>query len=196
MADYVNTPVWTGRKPAKGKPGDRYGRLTVLEYISGTKTIPSRLLCRCDCGKEISANASKVYSGHTSSCGCLKQETWLGARRTHGRSNDYLHDIWQSIKNRCTNKNDQSYLRYGAKGVYICDEWRKSFVAFAEGVGERPSAEHSLDRVNPWRGYEPGNTRWSTSVEQRANQIPTWSNLLTGMRYGFYRVSLTVSYKE
>jgi len=191
MADAI-----ISRARGKAKPGEKFGRLTVLEYRSGTHTIPARLLCICECGEKTSANAAKVYSGHTKSCGCLTRDTRRLKWTTHGRSDDYLNMVWASCKNRCFNKNDKSYRKYGARGIGMCEEWRQSFIAFADGVGERPSPQHSLDRINPWRGYEPGNTRWATSTEQRANQVPTWDNLLTGMRYGYYRVELTVRYKE
>lgn len=32
-------------------------------------------------------------------------------------------DRWHSMIKRCYNPNDKSYKYYGAKGVYVCDEW-------------------------------------------------------------------------
>ena len=178
------------------RPGQKYGRLTVLEVSIGSKRYRSRALCLCDCGKKADVSTQQLYQGHTKSCGCLKADLTRSRETTHGRTNDYLHMIWGSIKTRCFNKNDQGLGKYGGRGITMCDEWRRSFVAFADYVGERPTTDHSLDRINPWRGYEPGNVRWATIMEQRANQIPFWDNLMTGMRYGFYRVSLTVTFEE
>ncbi len=48
--------------------------------------------------------------------------------------------------------------------------WRYSFEAFAEGVGERPSSKHSLERVENDKGYVPGNVVWATSMEQSRNK--------------------------
>lgn len=51
--------------------GQRFGRLTVLRPAEnvGTRTA---WLCRCDCGREAVVLTSRLRSGHTRSCGCIK----------------------------------------------------------------------------------------------------------------------------
>lgn len=56
-------------KKYKDLEGQRFGRLTALEYVGNYKW-----KCRCDCGNEIITTAGHLYEGHTQSCGCLKQE--------------------------------------------------------------------------------------------------------------------------
>jgi hypothetical protein len=197
MAESIVTPpVRTRIGQTKIIVGQVYGLLTVLAVHPGTRSRGLRVDVRCECGTEKQLFSSLLLQGKSRSCGCKTAEWKSAKKKTHGRSDDYLHDIWQSVKNRCFNKNDESYQRYGARGITICDEWRYSFAAFALGVGERPSDRHSLDRINPRGPYAPGNTRWATSVEQRANQLPTWGNLLTAMRWGFYSVTLTVTIRR
>lgn len=70
---------------------------------------------------------------------------------------------------RCTNKNDDSYRKYGARGIKVCNEWRKDFWAFADHIGPRPSSRHSIDRINTHGDYEPGNVRWATPAQQNRN---------------------------
>jgi hypothetical protein len=77
---------------------------------------------------------------------------------------------WQNIIKRCTDPTDKSWLRYGGAGIRICDKWRNSYETFLADMGRRPSSNHSIDRIENARGYEPGNCRWATSKEQRLNQ--------------------------
>ena len=58
----------------------------------------------------------------------------------------------------------------GARGIKVCEKWRRSFAAFLFDVGPRPSKVHSIDRINSNGNYEPGNVRWATAVEQAQNR--------------------------
>jgi hypothetical protein len=60
---------------------------------------------------------------------------------------------------RCTNSNDPSWNYYGGRGITVCDRWRK-FANFLADMGERPSLDHSLSRIDHNRNYEPGNAVW------------------------------------
>jgi hypothetical protein len=77
---------------------------------------------------------------------------------------------WRAALDRCHNKNSPHYPRYSGRGIKVCPRWRKSFAAFLAGVGPKPSASHSLDRVNNEGGYEPGNCRWATREQQGRNK--------------------------
>jgi hypothetical protein len=70
--------------------GNKYGRLTVLEIVSGTS--PTKVRCMCECGNEHICCQSDVISGHTKSCGCLQHEVtsetntkdWTGHASAYG----------------------------------------------------------------------------------------------------------------
>lgn len=79
----------------------------------------------------------------------------------------YTRSSWQAMIARCTNPYSVSYATYGAKGVTVCDRWRK-FRNFLEDMGERPTGA-SIDRIDNLKGYEPGNCRWATRTEQNEN---------------------------
>ena len=71
---------------------------------------------------------------------------------------------------RCENPRVKEYRWYGARGVRVCDRWRKSFAAFRDDMGERPSPRHSLDRINMDGAYEKANCRWATPTQQNRNR--------------------------
>ena len=49
--------------------GTKFGRLLVLEDDAR-----AYLRCRCDCGTEVMSRRTRLFSGRTQSCGCLKRE--------------------------------------------------------------------------------------------------------------------------
>lgn len=71
---------------------------------------------------------------------------------------------------RCTNKNHFAYKNYGGRGIKVFSRWRKSYLAFLSDVGRRPSAAHSLNRIENNKGYFPGNVNWVTSKAQNRNK--------------------------
>lgn len=76
------------------------------------------------------------------------------------------------MKMRCYNPENPKYPNYGGRGINVCDRWLNSFENFLEDMGEKPSEEYSIDRINNDGNYEPGNFRWATPVEQANNQRP------------------------
>lgn len=52
----------------------------------------------------------------------------------------------------------------------VCVEWNDSFMAFFADMGERPTRNHSIDRVENNGHYSPDNCKWSTPKEQVDNR--------------------------
>jgi hypothetical protein len=77
--------------------------------------------------------------------------------------------IWNGINKRCHNPNASKYPDYGGRGIFVCPEWRHDFAAFFAYIGARPSPRHQVDRIDNNRGYEPGNVRWATPLENARN---------------------------
>jgi hypothetical protein len=101
---------------------------------------------------------------------------WMAARTKHG---GFLggkerpeHYVWRTMHARCTNPNSASYSAYGGRGIKVCKRWAK-YEAFLADMGERPSAEHSLERINTNSDYKPSNCRWATRSEQQKNKTST-----------------------
>lgn len=75
---------------------------------------------------------------------------------------------WLGIKRRCSDPKCKDFAKYGARGICVCERWDGSFTAFLADMGEKPSADHSIDRLDPAGNYAPENCRWATSFEQGA----------------------------
>lgn len=69
-------------RTAKDEVGNRYGRLTVVREFRRTRQ-GVYWLCKCDCGNEYAVLGTKLRSGNTRSCGCLR-EMWFADRRALG----------------------------------------------------------------------------------------------------------------
>lgn len=82
------------------------------------------------------------------------------------------YTCWKNMRRRCGNPAAKDYPRYGGRGIAVCEQWQRSYVAFLADVGRRPSPKHSLDRIENAGNYEPGNVRWATMREQRLNARP------------------------
>lgn len=54
--------------------GERYGRLTALEFTGRHRSKTRLWLCRCDCGTLCEVMLSNLRSGHSRSCGCTNRD--------------------------------------------------------------------------------------------------------------------------
>jgi hypothetical protein len=152
--------------------GNRFGRLVVLREVNSVRTPNGTLVrcveCECDCGVVKEFRLCQLRNGHTKSCGCLKLDDCVKRFTTHGGSGTPEYRVWAALIQRCRNSNDSAYQNYGERGIRVCDRWG-SFENFMADMGERPSPDHSIDRINNDGNYEPGNCRWATMAEQSRN---------------------------
>lgn len=96
--------------------------------------------------------------------------TIVRKREQHGKRHTPEYNTWCHMKARCHNKSNARYIDYGGRGIEVCPEWRESFIAFYNDIGEKPSPAHSIDRINNDKGYSKDNCKWSTDTEQAQNR--------------------------
>lgn len=158
------------------KKGNVYGKLTVIKKASPRKGVKStmreRWLVQCACGSDpfIIPKYYLMRKGNPKThCGCE-----FKSLKTHYKR-EFL--IYHMMHQRCMNPNHASYNHYKRNGITIYEPWQKTnedgFEKWFEEVGPAPSKYHSLDRIDNRKGYMPGNLRWATSEQQRANQGDT-----------------------
>ena len=150
--------------------GKKYNRLTILEYIPKRRQTKgrenSKVVCLCECGNKSIAQYPAVKSGKIKSCGCYHREIIT----THLMSKTAEYRAWDGMKARCSQPKRDDYVRYGGRGIKVCDRWANSFENFFKDMGAKPTKSHSLDRINNDGNYEPENCRWATVLEQNRNK--------------------------
>lgn len=154
--------------------GQRFGRLTVIQWAGKDKWGHSKWLCRCDCNNknEIIVSGNHLKSGHTKSCGCLHKEKAKINAIKHGhcknRKATGFYESWHSMIQRCTNPNNKDYKDYGGRGITVCEEWMEFPNFERDNLGWEPGL--TIERDNNELGYFPGNCYWGNRTEQNRNK--------------------------
>lgn len=166
--------------------GQTFGRLTVLGLDpKRTKFGQTQWRVKCSCGnpKEFLIVGYTMKSGNTTSCGCLRREKTGDKFRKHGLYGTSEYKTWIEISRRCYNKKFAQYKDYGGRGIGMSDEWKADFKAFLRDMGNKPTPNHSIDRIDNNGNYEKGNCRWVLKDVQANNTNVNVYYEYEGQRY-------------
>ena len=148
--------------------GNRYANLVVEGLFIAPGENVSRAACLCDCGNKSTPLLKDLKRGLTTSCGCRGRMRRTQSLTLHDMTGTQVYRAWVSMTQRCTNKRNSNYKDYGGRGITVDPTWR-SFEEFYRCVGDPPK-NHTLDRIDVNKGYEPGNVRWASRKVQSRNK--------------------------
>lgn len=151
--------------------GKHFGVLTVISYADNHITSNGRnykkVNCLCDvCG---STHVKFVNTLHDK---CICPNT--ARRKSHGKSNTPLYNVWYCMKQRCYYSKNRMYHNYGGRGIKVCDEWLNDFQTFYNwSMSNGYKKGLQIDRINNNGNYEPNNCRWVDRVTNANNKRDT-----------------------
>lgn len=134
--------------------------------------------CRCKCWVEKYVQRRHLLSWASKNCWCenIKRLTELWkSNKKHWMDWTIPYKKFMSAKSRCTNPANDSYYRYGWRGIKVErkdfeDFWKDMWPSYYEHVKEYWAKDTTLERINNNWNYCKENCRWATQQEQYENK--------------------------
>lgn len=151
--------------------GDKYHSWTVIKPLGKIKKWANHYWeCRCDCGTIAAISGTNLINGKSKAC--KKGVHQNGRGKTHGMRYSRIYATWRNMKRRCLSHKCSMYMKYGGRGIKVCDRWVK-FENFYEDMKDGYNDTLQLERDDVNGNYEKSNCRWATAAEQAKNKTNT-----------------------
>lgn len=158
--------------------GEVFEKLTVISLYNEPRQLKRgktrQWVCLCACGNTCVVAGNNLKSGNTKSCGCLK---YLGYNRKPGKFRNKVYSAWKNAKFRCYDDSYDSTAKYKGRGIIMSDEFLDDFETFYNYIGDPPSEEYTLERINVNGNYERGNLKWVPLAFQARNKTKSDRNV-------------------
>lgn len=148
------------QKIVKTKPGDVFGRLTVLEE-GKNDSHGYWYVCRCECGNTKEIRGSHLRSGVTQSCGCLRSERTAIATSKHRSLFGKIFGRWTVLGPKSHNKNRD------ATWACLCSCGNASIITENSLLNGSSTSCGCSRKENQWGPHRPNFSTDSDGPEDR-----------------------------
>lgn len=149
--------------------GDVFGDWTVVNGSEEqSKYGHIKVLCKCVCGVERYVGSSILKNGRSTGCGCSRLARFVTRKTKHGFAKHVLYPVWNTMIQRCYNKKQNCYPKYGGRGIKVCERWHV-FENWLADMGDRPEG-FSIERKNNNGDYCQENCIWADQKTQCNNR--------------------------
>jgi hypothetical protein len=158
--------------------GVKYNMLTAISYEGN-----GSWKFKCDCGNIVVKAAFDVKNGKVKACmrSCLSYASSMITKHP-------LYNTWKQIQQRCYRPKVPNYKYYGGRGIKMSESWKNDFWTFVKDMGEKPSKNFTVERLNNDEDYSKENCIWATTEEQAANRRSNVYVFYKDVKYSFTQI--------